>query len=112
MVKKALGEILLNHGVFVASLIVCLSALMAAAAAGRQAARRYTPPQTAGGDPDLQGSWTNTTTTPLERPDDLGDKEVLTGEEWAARNAVSGLSDDRPLTRSGSTTTSGSSKDS
>ena len=54
-------------------------------------------PRTAWGDPDLQGTWTNTTTTPLERPDDLGDKETLTDEEWAARNAVSGLSDDRPF---------------
>lgn len=54
-------------------------------------------PKTAWGDPDLQGLWTNTTTTPLERPKDIADKEVLTGEEWAARNAVSGLSDDRPF---------------
>ena len=53
-------------------------------------------PRTAWGDPDLQGVWTNTTTTPLQRPADLADKEVLTGEEWAERNAVSGLSDDRP----------------
>ena len=54
-------------------------------------------PQTTWGDPDLQGLWTNTTTTPLERPADLADQEVLTGEEWATRNAVSGLSDDRPF---------------
>ena len=27
-------------------------------------------PKTSWGDPDLQGIWTNTTTTPLERPDD------------------------------------------
>ena len=54
-------------------------------------------PRTAWGDPDLQGTWTNTTTTPLQRPDDLGDQETLTGEEWAQRNAVSGLSDDRPF---------------
>ena len=54
-------------------------------------------PRTAWGDPDLQGTWTNTTTTPLQRPDDLGDRETLTGEEWAQRNAVSGLSDDRPF---------------
>ena len=53
--------------------------------------------RTAWGDPDLQGTWTNTTTTPLQRPDDLGDRETLTGEEWAQRNAVSGLSDDRPF---------------
>ena len=53
--------------------------------------------KTSWGDPDIQGHWTNTTTSPLQRPDDLGDKETLTGEEYAARNAVSGLSDDRPF---------------
>ena len=39
------------------------------------------------GDPDMQGTWTNTTTTPLERPDDLADKAVFTPEEFAVRNA-------------------------
>ena len=43
--------------------------------------------RTAWGDPDLQGIWTNTTTTPLERPEDLADKAVFTPEEFAARNA-------------------------
>jgi len=61
------------------------------------AAAQGQTPRTAWGDPDLQGTWTNTTTTPLQRPDDLGDQETLTGEEWAQRNAVSGLSDDRPF---------------
>jgi hypothetical protein len=37
------------------------------------------------GDPDLQGIWTNSTTTPLERPDDLAGRELLTDEERAAR---------------------------
>ena len=41
--------------------------------------------RTAWGDPDLQGTWTNTTTTPLERPDDLAGKQVLTDEELATR---------------------------
>ncbi len=43
-----------------------------------------TIPLTPWGDPDLQGLWTNTTTTPLERPADLADKDVLTDEERAA----------------------------
>ena len=43
-------------------------------------------PRTPWGDPDLQGIWTNTTTTPLERPDDLADQDVLTDEERAARD--------------------------
>ena len=42
------------------------------------------PPRTAWGDPDLQGRWTNTTTTPLQRPDDLAGRESLTEEERAA----------------------------
>lgn len=33
------------------------------------------------GDPDLQGLWTNTTTTPLERLPEAGDKGVLSDEE-------------------------------
>ena len=45
-------------------------------------------PRTPWGDPDLQGIWTNTTTTPLERPDDLADQDVLTEEERAARDAA------------------------
>ena len=39
--------------------------------------------RTAWGDPDLQGIWTNTTTTPLERPEDLADRAVFTPEEFA-----------------------------
>ena len=38
------------------------------------------------GDPDLQGEWTNTTATRLERPDDLKDKAVLSEEELAEQN--------------------------
>ncbi|MEE2635831.1 MAG: hypothetical protein VYE68_01180, partial [Acidobacteriota bacterium] len=44
------------------------------------------------GHPDLQGAWTNTTTTPLERPDEFDGREFLTEEEWAERNPTSGLS--------------------
>ncbi len=38
---------------------------------------------TAWGDPDLQGVWDFRTITPLERPEELADKEVLTVEEAA-----------------------------
>ena len=44
------------------------------------------PSRTPWGDPDLQGIWNNATTTPLERPDDLGGQELLTDEERAARD--------------------------
>ena len=38
---------------------------------------------TAWGDPDLQGVWDFRTITPLARPEELADKEVLTAEEAA-----------------------------
>jgi len=40
--------------------------------------------RTPDGVPDLQGYWTNTTVTPLERPKDLGAKAFFTPEEAAA----------------------------
>jgi hypothetical protein len=36
------------------------------------------------GQPDLQGTWSNATITPLERPSDLGGKATFTAEEAAA----------------------------
>jgi hypothetical protein len=36
------------------------------------------------GDPDLQGTWSNQTITPLERPAEFKDKPVLTEAEAAA----------------------------
>ena len=40
--------------------------------------------QSAAGQPDLQGLWSNETLTPLERPRDLATKEFFTAEEAAA----------------------------
>ena len=74
----------MNHRMLVASFTLVVFALFLPAPSAGQG--NWSPSQTAWGDPDLQGLWTNTTTTPLERPDDLADKEVLTDEEWAARN--------------------------
>ena len=39
------------------------------------------------GSPDLQGTWTGSTITPLERPREFADKPVLTKEEAAALEA-------------------------
>ncbi|MDP6580480.1 MAG: hypothetical protein QF681_07485 [Vicinamibacterales bacterium] len=41
-------------------------------------------PRTAWGAPDLRGVWNNSTLTPFQRPESLGDKEFLTDEEAAA----------------------------
>jgi hypothetical protein len=50
----------------------------------RRAAKPYSVPKTAWGDPNLQGTWLNATITPLERPANLGDKAFLSEEEAAA----------------------------
>jgi hypothetical protein len=44
----------------------------------------WTPPRTADGQPALQGTWNNSTVTPLERPSELAGKEFFTEKEAAA----------------------------
>ena len=51
-------------------------------------AGNWSAPRTPWGDPDLQGFWTNTTQTPLERPDNVDAGELLSTEERAARDAA------------------------
>ena len=68
----------------------CAFAVLAAAAlvagppvAGQETADFETP-RTAWGDPDLTGIWSpGYTLTPLERPEEFGDREFLTDEEVA-----------------------------
>ena len=64
--------------VVVAVVAVTAGLLAPAAAAGQDSLR------TAWGDPDLQGVWTGSTLTPLERPADLAGQVYLTAEEAAA----------------------------
>jgi hypothetical protein len=73
---------------------VAVAAQAPARPAGARPAK-WTAPLTPWGEPDLQGTWTNSTSTPLERPDALAGKQTLTDEEratldaQAARNADS-----------------------
>src|SRR5262245_11172090 len=63
--------------------------LLAPRSSDAQAPKRYVAPRTANGQPDLQGFWSNTTYTPLQRPDNVT-KPLYTREEaeQAARKAA------------------------
>ena len=67
--------------------MAAVAVLMVPASGQGQTGNRGPAPKTAWGHPDLQGLWTNTTTTPLERPADLADKAVLSEAERGKRDA-------------------------
>ena len=56
---------------------------VAPALAAAQAPEGWTVPRLADGRPDLQGVWASDSATPLQRPEELGDRESLTDEEVA-----------------------------
>jgi hypothetical protein len=71
-----------------------------ASASKNAAAKRasaWTPPHTPDGQPDLEGIWTNSTITPLQRPRELAGKQVFTPEEAAEyqRKMLSDLDTDK-----------------
>ena len=68
-----------RFGVLVAALV-----LTAAGTTGAQSDAAGEPARTPGGRPDLQGVWHFNTTTPLQRPERLGDQTHYTEEEHAA----------------------------
>ena len=45
------------------------------------ATKTWAPPHTPWGDPDLQGVWNDATSTPLQRPTGVKEKDVLSDEE-------------------------------
>ena len=81
-------------------LTLAVAALLAAGTAWAQPAAvaggGWQAPRTPWGDPDLQGVWTNTTTTPLERPDELAGREALTAEERAELDELAVRNADQP----------------
>ena len=68
-----------------AGLVVWL--LMPDGVAGQASRPASHVPRTPWGAPDLTGTWTGSTLTPLERPAEFADKPVLTVEEAAALEA-------------------------
>ena len=77
--------------------VIAVALLAPASEAGqaRTAADKGTAPRTPWGHPDLQGTWSNTTTTRLERPTDLAEKAVLTEQERTALDAQAVQRQDR-----------------
>src|SRR5262245_44565570 len=66
--------------------LLCWAGLIAISAAvyGQAGkAKTWTSPRTAFGQPDLQGTWSNASNTPFERPKELGAKEFYTEQEFA-----------------------------
>jgi len=61
----------------------------ATAAVGQHESDHSFQTNTPWGHPDLQGTWSYASLTPLQRPEELGDKEFYTPEEAAAINARS-----------------------
>ena len=68
--------------VFVSAMAVLVALVTSGAA---PATAQTTVPRTAWGQPDLQGIWDFRTITPLQRPEDLAEREFLTEEEAADR---------------------------
>jgi len=68
------------------ALAITLAGIPAVASA-QAAQTRFTPSKTPWGDPDLQGVWPGTDMigTPLERPQNMGERATLTDEEFAQR---------------------------
>ena len=63
---------------------VALAAFSTPVAGQSQASKKkWTPPRTSWGDPDIQGQWNSQTSTPLERPltGELAGKAVISDEE-------------------------------
>src|SRR5215467_1012699 len=67
-----------------AMVIGALVTLNLGAQAPASSQKKWTPPRTEWGDPDLQGLYNYATLTPLERPAAYANKPVLTEEEAAA----------------------------
>src|SRR5690349_23577747 len=72
------------------SLTLAVAALLMASAAmpaAAQESRKWTTPRTPWGEPDLQGTYSNRTITPFERPANVNGREFFTKEEVAALEA-------------------------
>ena len=68
--------------------VVALAAAMTMVPVPASGQSADSTPRTSWGHPDLQGYWTSSTYTPLERPDNLADREFLSEQELAELNEI------------------------
>jgi len=76
--EQAIRRFPMNHRLFRSGVVLAMLVFASVSAAGQ---KKWTPPRTADGKPDLQGTWSNATVTPLERPKEFATKEFLTEKE-------------------------------
>ncbi len=72
-----------RHTVSALAVLAAAALLWPGAAAGQPAGEDFRTPW---GDPDLMGTWSYASLTPLQRPESLGEREFFTAEEAAERN--------------------------
>src|ERR1043166_4957884 len=91
MIKQILvsGGLSIGIGVMVCSAAQAPAARPAQPAQPAQAtaaAKKWTPPKTPWGEPDLQGMWplNHLISTPLQRQEKYGNRQMMTDEEFAA----------------------------
>ena len=82
--KGVISQRPVRFGLATAAFLVALLASAPAVAQSGDGAANRTP----WGHPDLQGYWTSSTYTPLERPEHLGDRAFLSEEELAELNEL------------------------
>jgi hypothetical protein len=75
--------------------VLAVTMLVPAPAPGQS--RKWTPPRTPDGKPDIEGTFTFSTITPLQRPEALAGKDVLTAAEAAAFEAGENKRQNRDL---------------
>ena len=86
------------------SLITALLVIVPFQFSNAQSGDGYVVPTTEWGQPDLQGVWNFNSETPMQRPEEFGDREFLTAEEVQQARVTEGKVAQRPTRKKPSLT--------